>query len=79
MYELYELMAFLCGVQDDTLTEYEISNLFYETYEIDEDQFRILIEDLLPLCIMVKSPLTDTWYQGFGSNGLWLMKQQITE
>jgi hypothetical protein len=79
MYDLYELMAFLCEIDEMDLCESEIADIFYEKYDIDEDHFQDLVADLIPLYTMAKSELTDTWYQGFGSEGSWLIKQEIMQ
>ena len=46
-------------------------------FDVDFDQFAALMGAVLPLCAVAKSELTDTVYRGFGSDGLWLVKQEI--
>lgn len=80
MEDAYELKTYLLKLSDDDLNEMDesdVNELLWNKYDIDADCFDTLVNDLLPLCCIAKSDLTNTWYRGFGKDGLWLMKQQI--
>ncbi len=78
----YDLIVFLLSKhypnQDfENMDDYDVYDWFWDHYGIDEDSFGDLIEDLLPLCAIAQSELTDKWYRGFGNKHLWLLKQEI--
>lgn len=71
-----EIMEYLTGHND---TEQEIADAFQQTYGIDVDKAFKLVSDLLPLCMVSKSPLTHDVYQGFAAQGAWLAKRKIIQ
>lgn len=81
-YDIYELARYLAFndapeefYEDDEDDIFE--NYIYERYGCDIEQFEELINYLLPLCAVGKSPLTDKLYQGFGTGNLWLIKKEV--
>jgi len=79
-WEIYELIAYLAKQKDPILykdIKYEdLESFIYHEYGIDIQNFIDLIENLLPLCDVAKSPLIDTIYQGFGTGSFWLVKKE---
>ena len=83
-YDLYELIRYLYIIGEDALAdeidnieEYELEDWLYSAYEITFDNFKALIRNLLPLCTIAKSPLTNQLYRGFGVGNTWLIKEEI--
>lgn len=74
--DLYELLIYL---NDDTpdLEESELEDFLFDRYEINIENFRELISDLLHLCSVGKSEITGIEYRGFGINNTWLVKEKI--
>lgn len=75
-YDTYDLIAYLCQVPND-LDEKELEALFYDKYDIDTYSFENLIRDLVPLCTIAKSDLTNVVYRGFGIDSLWLVRKEV--
>lgn len=75
LFEFEELMAAILEVDDDNWDD--IPDKFFEKYEIDFDNAYQLVQDLLPLCAVGKSPLTDTVYQGFAKDGVFIVKREV--
>jgi hypothetical protein len=83
-FEVEELAAHILGVTE----EYEESNdpsefiedALYNEYEISFDVFNTIIEKLLPLIEVAKSPWTDEIYAGFADkeSSVWLVKEGRT-
>jgi hypothetical protein len=61
----------------EEMDESDVYQFFYDHYNICEEDFDDIIKDLLPLCTIAKSELTDKWYRGFGTENTWLIKQEI--
>ena len=77
--DLYDLIYHLqqskgCDVED--FDEYELENWLFNEYEIDFESFEKLINVLVPLIEVGKSPLTEKIYQGFAVDGHWLIKKE---
>ena len=49
-----------------------------EEFDMDWDSFVKLINVLLPLIVVAKSPLTGNTYKGFGNDGIFFIKQAIS-
>jgi len=61
-------VSFICPEEDETTNVYEA---FEEKFEMDFESFAKLIDALLPMCVMTRSPLDkDKIIQGFGKDGL---------
>ena len=88
MEDIYELALELCKDYIDdykkcneiddrkNLNESDIHNLVYYTFNIEFNDFEDLINSLIPLAMLGKSPLTEKIYQGFGVNDHWLIKKE---
>ena len=67
--EVLELACLMMGKDYDTVvnegSEREIEIMLYDKYEIDMDQFELLIKDLIKFTPTWKSLLTESVYQGF--------------
>lgn len=53
MYEVEELVAAMCGVDDVTnefLESDDVEEFLYNRYEVSIDQFEKIIGDIIPLC-----------------------------
>ncbi len=73
MIDAYDLATYLCKVdQDNEDVDFEESLL--EKYGIDYSNFERLINDLLPLIYVAKTPITKKLVQGFAikKRGIWL-------
>lgn len=82
MDDRYELIIYLLSqklpeVDFEDMEECELDEWFYDEFEIREDAFDNLIKVLIPLCTISQSELTEKWYRGFGTENLWLMKQEV--
>ena len=82
LYETYEVARYLAikdspekwfDDEDDDIFE----DFIYNKYGCDIEQFQSLLNDLLPLYIIAESTLTNETYQGFGADGVWLMKKLV--
>ncbi len=76
--DLEELMLFLLG-KDDYEDEDDLYQAFEAKYNMTPDAAFNLVKDLLPLCRVAKSPLTQTLYQGFATNESWLIKRELIQ
>lgn len=88
MNDIYELALELCKdyIEDykeyysikieDDLIDSEIEDLFFDTFNITFEDFEKLIDVLIPLIEVGKSPLTEKIYQGFAIDGHWLIKKE---
>lgn len=78
----YELILYLLqkhypNKDFEEMDELDVYQLFYDYYNIIDEDFDNIIRDLLPLCTVAQSPLTQKWYRGFGTENIWLIKQEI--
>ena len=77
--EALELAAHLLGIDEyaDDLDE-QVEQKIYDKYQIEFDCFRVLANDLLPLCDVGQSPITKQLFRGFSireeKHGRWLAK-----
>ena len=81
-FECCELAAHLIGIGDEFEDEDEVWEKLYDEHELTQESFCWLINELVPLIDVGKSPLTDTIYKGFSQelkNGLkmWLVKMEV--
>lgn len=76
MIDLYDLLNHLCGYGIDDEPEYPEED-FIVKYGIEWERAELVIRDLMPLAMIAKSPLTEKVYQGFGKDGLWIVKQEF--
>ena len=80
----YELIIYLLSqhyreLDLENMDYWDLIELFYEHYGIDDEDFDTLITELLPLCNMAKSHFTDDYYQGFSDSErcLWLRNKKV--
>lgn len=74
-YDVEELAAHILGLGEDY--EYDtIEELLFEKYEVSFESFHKIIETLIPLCEVAKSPITDVIFRGFADRekGFWLTR-----
>jgi hypothetical protein len=73
--EAEELAAKICGLGDDYESD-QVEQALFDKYEISFEKFNELIEDLVPLCEVGVSPLTDQKYRGFADveQQCWIVK-----
>jgi hypothetical protein len=80
-YDVYDLIAHLAEQKEpglhDLEDEEDLSDFIYYEYGIDIEAFVCLVNDLLPLCSIAQSPLTGTWYRGFGTDNIWLFNKKV--
>lgn len=58
---------------DTTLIEDELDDKF----DVDLDELKELVDHLIPLIQIGRSPLTDTIYKGFGEDGVMIVKAEV--
>ena len=79
--DIYDLLAYLAKKKEPEAynieNEESLERFLYDYYNMDLDNFSNLIEDLLPLCDKEESPLTDTLYQGFSADNVWLVRKEV--
>lgn len=75
--DIYELLGEVCHLPG--ADERDLEDELFDQYGIDVDCFQALIDRLLPLCRIEKSPLTGKFYQGFGSDTTWLYRQELPQ
>ena len=75
-WEAAELAAAVLGVDapETDADEAAIEEQFGEKYGIDLITFSDLVEKLVPMCAMDKSPLTNTFRKGFVRDGAYIVK-----
>ena len=73
----YLLQKYYYDEELENLDDFDLFQLFYEQYGIEEEALDILLRDLLPLCQIAKSELTDKVYQGFGTDNIWLLNKEV--
>ena len=73
----YLLQKYYSDEELENLDDYDLFQLFYEHYGIDDETLDTLLRDLLPLCQIAKSELTDKVYQGFGTDNIWLLNKEV--
>lgn len=54
-----------------------VEDRLYETYGIGIEELCKLLEALIPMITVAKSPLTDTLYRGFAHDNFFLVKEEI--
>jgi len=74
--DLEELQAVLTG--SDSEDTNEVENLLYDKYGIDSENFELLMNDLFNMLTLNFSPLTTNTYIGFGKDGVWTVKKDVT-
>lgn len=83
-YDIFDLVSYLAE-QKYGPTEYDLEDedsledFVQDHYGIDIENFEMLIKDLLPLCTISQSPLTNIWYKGFGTGSIWLINKKVEE
>ena len=75
--EAEELAIHLCGLDEDD-PDLNIEDAVYEKYGIDFDAFEKMAGDLLPLCVVGKAALSGKMYKGFGADGYFIVKRELT-
>jgi len=55
----------------------DVLDYIIEKYNIDWEDFCYLIRNLMPLIIVGESPLTKKFYQGFGKDNMFFIKQEL--
>ena len=81
-YDIEELACQILGLNiDDDLFDYDqIESRLIDTFEIDFDNFQKIINRLLPLILVSKSPISNEYFKGFASieRGIWLVKMLLS-
>jgi hypothetical protein len=85
MWEIYDLARHLLENSEEGFTydehdedfETDIETDFYNTFNIDINDFDNLARKLIPLCAISRSEITNNVYQGFAGGGMWLMRREI--
>ena len=73
--DFYELAMYLTGNSGED--EDELEQAFFDKFEIDYHLAFGLVKNLVPLCNVGQSPMTEKYYRGFGTADTWLVKQEI--
>ena len=66
MIDVFELVEVLTGLDEEKDGAQVIEEKLVEKYGCDIDQFSGLINELLPMIFVAKSPLSDEMFKGFG-------------
>jgi len=74
-FDVEELIKGMFDLDD----EIDVLDYLEEKYEneVSWECFVKIINDLTPLIVIGKSPLTEKAYRGFGKNGMFFLKQEI--
>jgi len=82
-YDLEEFAAYICGLDYDSLEgdiSGQIDTVLWEKFETDLKLLGQLMEVIMPLIDVGKSPLTNTKFKGFskkeGNVGIWILKTE---
>jgi hypothetical protein len=76
-FDIEELACKILGIDIDEIDYSDteiINNELYNQFEIDLDNFRDIVNRLLPLIDIGESPLTKKKYKGFSDGNCWLTK-----
>ncbi len=75
-----ELIAKVCGVDVDENFE-NLDEILWDKFEIDYSNFERLVNKLLPLCEVGKSPLTGIKSRGFADTKeqRWIMRIEVSK
>lgn len=71
-----ELQVALTGCQSEDPSE--IEQALYDQFGIDAENFELLIESLFKMMTFDLSDLTGTAHVGFGKDGIWSVKKDVT-
>ena len=73
-----DLAAHLLNLGKDYEVD-DVEQALADKYGISFDAFSEIVEKLVPLCEVAKSPLSDEWYRGFADreNHVWLVKEEM--
>lgn len=79
--EVEEIAKYIVGLPDD-VDGYDIDQLLFDKFEITFEQFRNVVQNLLPMIDVGTSELSGNKYIGFskpikGTTRLWLIKMQV--
>ena len=74
-FDVEELVRGIGGLDDDA----DVYDYVFENYNVDWYDFCRLIDTLMPLIVVGESPLTKKIYRGFGKDGMFFIKQEVTE
>lgn len=77
-FDTEELIRELCSINEND-EDTDLDDALFDKFEIYRDQFDRLISGLLPLCVAAESPLSGRVYQGFGKDGIFLVKREVKE
>lgn len=72
-----DLALFLLGIPDGPEDDDDVDDLLMERFGVDLEQFAVVVEALLPLCMVARGALSDQVYHGFADreDNLWLVKK----
>jgi hypothetical protein len=75
--DIEELAVFILGLDEES-DPWDIDHALYEEFECTLESFGKIIQHLLPLCDVGKSPLTGEKYRGFSDREgeCWLIKTE---
>ena len=82
-YEVEELAAYICGIDyDEENDTNKIDEELITKFKIDIVELQTLLEHLVPMIEIGKSPATEVLYKGFSKKDKfnidkWIIKQQI--
>jgi len=80
-YEVEELICHILDLDEDD-ENLDIEEAIYEKFDCSFETFHEIVEHLLPLANLAKSPITDEYFRGFSvdlgeGQGMWLIKEEI--
>jgi hypothetical protein len=76
-FDIEQLVIFILGLDEESDT-WDIDHALYEEFECTLESFGKIIQHLLPLCDVGKSPLAKKKYRGFSDReaSCWLIKPE---
>lgn len=78
-FDTEELAAHLCDLDYDEIDADTsiIEEALYNKYELSLEKFHDLVDKLIDMIDVGKSPVTDKVYKGFTKDGAWIVKKEI--
>ncbi len=73
-FDIEELVRGMANLSDEDCVIDYVDEHFYTSW----DDFCRIIRELMPLVIVGQSPLTKKIYRGFGKDGMFFIKQEVS-
>lgn len=81
-HDIQELACAVCGLDYEDVVNNNREDEIYDALEdklgVDFDGFTSVVFALLPMVTVATSGLSGSSYRGFGKDGVWLVKEEIS-